>query len=149
MHRETQRCTAASLKAVELLRHEGACVQDVAQSNDGYSSSSSAYHHFISMLPVQTEVAQQDKHRGRKIRTQQCEPFDSHTSRPSTHTSWWAGIGREEETEKSLLAAVCLLKKNRYGRVVLCCVTSESRAETACESYVGKCMCTCWILCCF
>ena len=57
--------------------------------------------------------------------------------------------GTEEETERSLLVAVWLLKENWYGIVVLCCLTSESRTETACESYVGKCMCTYWILCSF
>ena len=36
MRRKKQRCIAAALKAVELLRHEGACVHDVAHSSDGY-----------------------------------------------------------------------------------------------------------------
>ena len=65
MRREKQRCTAAALKSVELLGHEGTYVHDVAQSSVGYNSSSSAYNHFVSMLPVQTVEAKQDKHRGR------------------------------------------------------------------------------------
>lgn len=54
MRREEQRCIAAALQAVELLGH------NVAHSSDGYNSSSSANHHFISMLPVRTMEAQQD-----------------------------------------------------------------------------------------
>ena len=64
MRRAKQRCIAAGVKAVELLGHEGACVHDVAHSSDGYHSSR-AYHHFISMLPLQTVETEQDKHKGR------------------------------------------------------------------------------------
>lgn len=63
MRRKKQPCTGAALKAAELLGDEEAYVHNVAHSSDGYisGSSSSAHHHFISMLPVQTVEAQQDK----------------------------------------------------------------------------------------
>ena len=124
------------------------CVHNVAHSSDGYNSSSISYHHFISMLHVRTVEAPRDKHKGKTHTAVWAVRF---TNIPTQHThQLGVETGKDEETERSLLAAVCLWKKIRYGRVVLCCVTSKTRAETACESYQGKCMCTsCWILCCF
>ena len=74
-------------------------------SGDGYNSSSSANHHFISMRPVQTVEAQQDKQRGRDAnsivsRSIYIHPDPAHTSA--------GGLGQvERERQRSLFAAVC------------------------------------------
>lgn len=91
-------------------------------SSDGYSSSSSsANNHLISMLPVQWTYTT-----GWAVR---------HPPTPTQHIH--QGTDIEKETRSQVFAAVCLLKKTRYGGVVLCCVMSDIRAETASESYMG------------
>ena len=59
-------------------------------SSDGYNSSNIAYHHFISMLLVQTVEAQQYKHRGRAAHSSVIRSIHIHP-RPSTHISWGVG----------------------------------------------------------
>lgn len=67
----------------------------------------------------------------RKTCIQQCESFNSHASRPSIHISWGDGTSRDEETEKSLLAAIRLSKESHYDKVILRFVTNENRGTWA------------------
>ena len=139
MRREKQHYTVAALKAVELLRNEGACVHDVAYSSDRYNSSSSAYHQFISILPVQLVGARgRDAHSSvsRSIHT---HPDPAHTSDggrdrfasiPTLQTHQLGGrdMQRGRDRERSRFASVCLLNENRHGQS--CTVSCNEREQS-------------------